>query len=279
MCLILVALDSHPAYPLIVAANRDEFYQRPTAPAAFWPETPSVLAGRDLQAGGTWLGIERHGRFAAVTNYRQGAREPAAVQSRGSLVRVFLQSATAPQDYVRRVAQDAELYNGFNLLAGDHRELWYFSNREGVPRLLPPGVYGLSNHLLDTAWPKVASGKSTLEALVREGEPELIGALLGLLSDRTRPADAELPRTGVAADWERLLSSAFISSDTYGTRSSTVVLVGRDRRVTFVERGFESSGAPGEQRRFEFTLEAPPSDSPGGRPSPAPTGLPQSGHL
>jgi uncharacterized protein with NRDE domain len=254
MCLILVALDSHPDYSLVVAANRDEFYDRPTAPAAFWADVPSVLAGRDLQAGGTWLGIDRNGRFAAVTNYRQGRREPPAPQSRGRLVRDFLTSTTAPEEYLRLVGQHADLYGGFNLLAGTPRELGYFSNREGVPRALTPGVYGLSNHLLDTAWPKVASGKSALEALLRAGKPELIDALLALLSDRTRPGDHLLPHTGIDEEWERLLSSAFIASETYGTRSSTVVLVGRDGKTTFVEWSFGTGGAPGEVRRFEFEV-------------------------
>jgi uncharacterized protein with NRDE domain len=258
MCLILLALDSHPDYSLIVAANRDEFYDRPTAPAAFWPDAPSVVAGRDLRAGGTWLGLDRRGRFAAVTNYRQGQREIAAPRSRGELVRDFLLSDVEPGEYRRLVERDAALYNGFNLIAGTSRELGYFSNREGVPRALTPGVYGLSNHLLDSAWPKVASGKSALEALVRRGEPELIDALLDLLADRTRPADHLLPRTGIDEHWERLLSSAFIASETYGTRSSTVVLVGRDGKATFVERSFGAGGLPGELRRFELEVTAPP---------------------
>lgn len=254
MCLILLALDSHPDYSLIVAANRDEFYERPTAPADFWSEAPSVLAGRDLLAGGTWLGLDRLGRFAAVTNFRQGQREPAAPRSRGRLVRDFLTSATEPEEYLRRTERDAALYNGFNLLVGDSRRLCYLSNRGDRARVLTPGVYGLSNHLLDTAWPKVVSGKSALQALVREGETELVEALLGLLADRARPSDDLLPRTGIGEDWERLLSAAFVASDAYGTRSSTVVLVGRDGDATFVEQGFTPGGRPGELRRFELRV-------------------------
>src|SRR5918999_6149596 len=149
MCLILIALDTHPHYGLIVAANRDEFYDRPTAAAGFWEDAPDVLGGRDLQAGGTWLAIDRGGRFAAVTNYRQGTREPTAPRSRGLLVSDYLTTETEPRSHIERVRKDAALYNGFNLIAGDARELFYFSNREGVPRALAPGVYGLSNHLLD----------------------------------------------------------------------------------------------------------------------------------
>lgn len=254
MCLILLALDSHPDYSLIVAANRDEFYERPTAPATFWPDAPSVLAGRDLLAGGTWLGIDRRGRFAAVTNFRQGQRESAAPRSRGHLVRDFLAAATDPEDYLHRVDSDAAQYNGFNLLVGDPRRLCYFSNREGAPRVLPPGVYGLSNHLLDTAWPKVVSGKSGLLALVRKGEAELAEALLELLADRGPPPDNLLPATGIGGEWKRLLSAAFIASVEYGTRSSTVVLIGREGNATFVEQGFMSGGTPTERRRFQFQV-------------------------
>jgi uncharacterized protein with NRDE domain len=254
MCLILLALDSHPDYSLIVAANRDEFYDRPSAPAGFWSDAPAVLGGRDLKAGGTWLGIDRRGRFAAVTNYRQGSREPAAPRSRGHLVNNFLTTETDPRAYMERVERDAELYNGFNLIVGDSHELLYFSNREGLRRTLAPGVYGLSNHLLDTAWPKVTSGKNALHALVQRGAPELIADLFALLSDRERPADDLLPETGVGREWERLLSTAFISTDEYGTRSSSVVLVGRDECVVFVERSFGPGGEPAGEVRCEFAL-------------------------
>lgn len=254
MCLILLAWDAHPDYSLIVAANRDEFYDRPTAPAGFWADSLSVLAGRDLRAGGTWLGIDRQGRFAAVTNYRQGRRESLAVRSRGRLVSDFLTTAVPPRRYIEQVEHEAELYNGFNLIAGDAREVFYFSNREGGRQVLEPGVYGLSNHLLDSPWPKVTSGKNGLTALVRRGAPDLMADLFILLSDRSQPADDLLPETGISREWERLLATAFISSDEYGTRSSTVVLVGRDRRVVFIERSYGPGGERGEQIRFEFEL-------------------------
>jgi len=151
MCLILAALDAHPEYALIVAANRDEFYDRPTAPAAFWPGHPHILGGRDLRAGGTWLAIDRGGRFAAVTNYRQGEREPAAPLSRGLLVSDYLSSEIDVAAHLTRVEREAARYNGFNLLAGDSRELHWFSNREGRPRRLGPGIYGLSNHQIGRA--------------------------------------------------------------------------------------------------------------------------------
>ena len=255
MCLILLALDSHPHYWLIVAANRDEFYDRPSVTAAFWADAPWILGGRDLKAGGTWLGIDRKGRFAAVTNYRQGQREPAAPRSRGLLVSDYLTTGIEVRAHLERVERDAALYNGFSLIAGSRRELFYYSNREGRARALAPGVYGLSNHLLDTAWPKVTSSKNGLAALLASGGSETIPSLFALLSDRRQAADALLPQTGVSREWERLLSSAFIASGDYGTRSSTVVLVGRDGCVVFVERTFGPGGAQGEEVRQEFALD------------------------
>jgi uncharacterized protein with NRDE domain len=252
MCLALIALNSHPDYPLIVAANRDEFYDRPTAPAAFWADAPSVLAGRDLRAGGTWLGIDRRGRFAAVTNYRQGQQESPAPRSRGHLVSEFLTTNTGAHEYIEHVRSDAALYNTFNLIAGDAAGLIYYSDRDGRVRTLARGVYGLSNHLLDTPWPKVTLTKTAFGAVLNGGTSDPTTDLLALLSDRNRPADDLLPATGVGPEWERLLSSAFIASDDYGTRSSTVVLVGRDGGIVFIERTFGPRGAPGAQARFEF---------------------------
>jgi uncharacterized protein with NRDE domain len=256
MCLVLIALDSHPAYPLIVAANRDEFYDRPTAPAAFWADAPSVLAGRDLKADGTWLGIDRRGRFAAVTNYRLGQREPPAPRSRGRLVSDFLTTDTDARAHIERARSDAALYNGFNLIASDAGGLFYYSNREDRVRPLVPGVYGLSNHLLDTPWPKVASAKTAFDALLNGGASDLTAELFLLLSDRNRPADDLLPSTGVGREWERLLSSAFIASEDYGTRSSTVLLVRREGGIVFIERTFGPGGAPAEQVSFEFQRDA-----------------------
>jgi uncharacterized protein with NRDE domain len=261
MCLIILALDSHPSYSLIVAANRDEFYDRPTAPAAFWDDAPSVLAGRDLKAGGTWLGIDRRGRFAAVTNYRQGSREAEAPRSRGYLVSDFLTGSSSPREYLERVERDAQLYNGFNLMAGTPRDLVYYSNREGRARSLDPGIYGLSNHLLDSAWPKVTSAKSGLSALLEERSHELIPRLFSLLSDRRQATDELLPETGVGPEWERLLSSAFIVSNGYGTRSSTVLLIARDGSVTLVERSFGPGGAPAGEVRYQLDTGAPVSTS------------------
>jgi uncharacterized protein with NRDE domain len=237
-----MALDTHPIYSLIVAANRDEFYDRPAAPAEFWPGAPEVLGGRDLKAGGSWLSIDRQGRFAAVTNYRQGEREAAAPRSRGRLVSDFVIGKKSAAEYMERIRTDAGLYNGFNLIVGDAFGFCYFSNKGDRPRGLAPGVYGLSNHLLDTPWPKVTSSKSAFDALLRESAADLADGLFSLLSDRNRAPDHQLPSTGVTTEWERLLSSAFIVSGNYGTRSSTVVLVTRrDRTISFIERSFEGT--------------------------------------
>jgi uncharacterized protein with NRDE domain len=256
MCLVLIALDSHPDYSLIVAANRDEFYDRPTAPAGFWADAPSVLAGRDLKAGGTWLGVDRRGRLAAVTNYRQGQRESDTPKSRGHLVSDFLTRDIGTLEHMERARSEAGLYNGFNLIASDAAGLFYYSNREGRVRPLAPGVYGLSNHLLDTPWPKVAATKTAFGALVSAGASDPAADLFALLSNRERASDDQLPSTGVGREWERLLSSAFIASDDYGTRSSTVVLVGRDGGIVFVERSFGPGGAPGREARFEMVSTA-----------------------
>jgi uncharacterized protein with NRDE domain len=240
MCLILFAYRAHPDYPLVVAANRDEWFRRPTAPAGFWRDAPEVFAGRDLEQQGTWLGVTRRGRFAALTNFRDpGSNRPDA-PSRGMLVSAFLRSQAPAREYLERLRSDAARYNGFSLLAGDGDSLAYFSNREGEIRDLAPGVYGLSNSLLDVPWPKVQSGKAQLAAALGGG-PDT-AALLAMLDDTELATDDALPSTGVSRDWERRLSSLRIVGEAYGTRSSTVLLVGADGDVTFVERSFDESG-------------------------------------
>lgn len=251
MCLIALAWQVHADYPLLVAANRDEFHARPSAPARFWPETPALLAGRDLAAGGTWLGVTRTGRFAALTNYRD-PQAPKGKKSRGLLVSDFLQAEADPLAYAEAVVAAGEQYGGFNLLLGTPRELVVVSNRGMPPRRLAPGVYGLSNHLLDTPWPKVAKARRALQAELAAPSAE---GLLALLADAEPAADAELPDTGVGPAMERLLSPLFIQSPQYGTRASTALLLGRER-IRFVEQAFAAAG-PGERSDFEFDrLEA-----------------------
>jgi uncharacterized protein with NRDE domain len=259
MCLILLAHDAHPRFRLVVAANRDEFYERPAAPAAWWPDAPEVLAGRDLRGGGTWMGVTRGGRFAAVTNFRDAAPAAPDAPSRGHLVGGFLRGADSPGAYLRALAPRAGEYAGFNLLVGEGEELRYLGNRGCAARTLAPGVYGLSNALLDTPWPKVERGKAGLAAALAGGgdvDPE---ALFRVLWDAEPAPDGRLPDTGVGLERERMLSSPFIRSPEYGTRASTVLLVGRDGRVRFVER----TTVPGRDgwtesaHEFELGSDAP----------------------
>jgi uncharacterized protein with NRDE domain len=159
MCLILFSFKHHPRYPLVIAANRDEFYNRASSPAAFWDDEPGMLAGKDLVAGGTWFGVTRSGRIAAITNYREPGFHRMDAPSRGALVTGYLRGAEAPEEYLKKLEKEAGRYNGFSLIWGGVRRLYYFSNRSGGFQEMTPGLYGLSNHLLNTAWPKVERGK------------------------------------------------------------------------------------------------------------------------
>lgn len=229
MCLIVFAWQVVPGVPLIAAANRDEFYDRDTTPAAPWPDAPHIYAGRDLKAGGSWMGITRAetapSRFAAITNVRNPQDHNPLAPSRGQLVADFLAGSMAAQEYVAQIAPRAAEYNGFNLVLCDGKELVWYSNkgqdepRNGKP--LEPGIYGLSNALLDSAWPKVLKTKAQFASLLCLGAPE--DAYFEMLSDTTRAPDMRLPETGVPLELERLLSAVKIESPNYGTRSSTVV--------------------------------------------------------
>ncbi len=255
MCLILFAYKVHPSYELILAANRDEFYDRPSQPADFWSSNPRVLAGIDLQEKGTWLGVTKDGCFAAVTNYRDPASWRYDAPSRGQLVSRFLTGASTPGKYIEKIAGRAADYNGFNLLAGDRRELYAYSNRGGA-RKLDPGIYGLSNHLLDSPWPKVKRGKKLLKAVLAKTGRSLDDALFAMLADRHIPPDSQLPQTGVTLEWERLLASMFIKSPAYGTRASTILLVAKNGRIRFVEKVFNGGDEePWMTGRFSFLRE------------------------
>lgn len=237
MCLIFVAIDSHPKYRLIIAANRDEFYDRPTAQASFWHEAPELLAGRDLRAGGTWIGLTRTGRIAALTNFRDPESINADSPSRGKVVSDFLVNRDHPIHYLEQLSRDAHRYNGFNLLVGWEEEFYWYSNRgKGIQRL-SPGIYGLSNHLLDTPWPKIERGKRAFGRVLAEKDLSAED-LFQLLQDHTIARDESLPNTGVGQEWERLLSPIFITSPLYGTRSSTIILLDGYGRATFMERSF-----------------------------------------
>lgn len=238
MCLIVFAWQVIPGVPLVAAGNRDEFLSRPTASAAWWTDRPKVYAGRDLQDGGTWMGISRDGRFSAVTNVRDPSVKRPEAPSRGALVADFLAAASAPDDYVAALAPHAAEYNGFNLLVGDKDKLVWYSNaapqdeRNGKP--LAPGIYGLSNGSLDSPWPKVVRTKAQFASLICQGAPE--DAYFEMLTDTTRAPDCRLPKTGVSLEWERVLSAVCIQSPEYGTRTSTVARLFGDGSAALDER-------------------------------------------
>ncbi|MBI4998707.1 MAG: NRDE family protein [Rhodocyclales bacterium] len=251
MCLILVAWQAHPEYPLVVAANRDEFFKRPTAAAAFWPGG-RIVAGRDLEAGGTWMGATVDGRFAALTNFRAPELHREGMASRGQLVADYLGGDESPGAWLARQRKDAARYNPFNLLVGDRHTLACFSSTDGKTRELAPGVYGLSNHLLDTPWPKVSAAKSSLSRALAALPDDR--ALFDLLRDDSIHPDDALPRTGVSLDWERLLSAAFVKAPGYGTRSSTVLIVSRGGTPVLDEQTWLEGGQAGGRSRFRFSL-------------------------
>ena len=254
MCLIVFAYDVHPSYRLILAANRDEFYERPSAPADFWEDQPQVLAGRDLKEGGTWLGVTREGKFAAITNYRDPSAFKSNALSRGGLVSRYISGKQNPSHYLEEIFPQAGKYNGFNLILGEGRDIFVFSNRGGKQKL-KPGIYGLSNHLLNTSWPKVSRGKRILKAALGKKGNKLEEALFALLADRHIPPDSKLPATGIGLEWERVLSSIFVTSPVYGTRSSTILLIGKNNRVKFVEKVFDGNPEPWVTSRFSLITD------------------------
>ena len=258
MCLIVFAYNAHPNYRLIVAGNRDEFYERPTATLSFWPEHPSLLAGKDLVVGGTWMGITTGGRFAAVTNYRSPKLLKKDARSRGPLVSDFLKSSLAPKEYLRNIAHSADQYNPFNLLVGDNASLMYLSSVKRQIVTLKKGIFGLSNHLLDTTWPKVERGKAGLKTILSKPESTWKSSIFELLSDQTRPPENRLPDTGVGVELEKILSPLFIESPTYGTRSSTILLQRHDGEAFVAEHNHDPDkiveGAP-RSVAYNFKIE------------------------
>ncbi len=255
MCLLLLAFNTHPSYKLILAANRDEYYDRPTAPAAFWEDSPQLLAGRDLRAGGTWLGITRNGRMAAITNYRDPSSVKKNAPTRGRLVSNFLLGKEKPVEYLDKLAQESDMYDGFNLIVGEKNQLCWYSNRGDGPHSLLPGIYGVSNHLLNTNWPKITRSKDAMERLLSAGEKPSPDELFHMLRDRTIAGDESLPNTGVGLEWERILSPIFIMSPNYGTRSSALIFIDLNDRVTFIEKTFNSDPDHATSVKYEFPIE------------------------
>jgi len=243
MCLAVVAHRAHPSYTLVVAANRDEFHARPAAPAAWGRDGAfaGILAGRDLLAGGTWLGVRRDGRFALVTNVRDGKPQDPAARSRGEVVPRVLDASGVDAAFAA-LAADGARYNGFNLLAGGVRGAAWMSNRSAATRRIAEGTHGLSNALLDAPWPKIVRTEAALRAWATRGDADH-EPILAALADRERAPDDALPSTGVPLEWERLLSSPFIVSERYGTRCSTVFTVDREGRARFHERSFAPDGS------------------------------------
>src|SRR5690606_29375488 len=252
MCLIFISINNHPKYNLIVAANRDEFYHRKTAAAHFWEDRPEILGGRDLEACGTWLGLTRRGRISMVTNYRDLKNIKPNAPSRGQLVTDSLLTDKPVRQFLEEIEPRANTFNGFNLIAGTLDRLWYFSNYGTGIRELSPGIYGLSNHLLDTPWPKVRDGKQQFSEIISgDFAPN---DLFAMLYDHDTANDDELPDTGIGLERERALSARFIKSPGYGTRSSTVVLADRDGQVFFTERVFDLETFAFKDNTFTFKL-------------------------
>ncbi len=253
MCLLLVANKVHPKYKLIIAANRDEDYSRPTEKAGFWNDYPNIAAGRDLKDGGTWLGISKEGKFAAITNFRDLDKKENA-PSRGMLTKNFLTGRSSPLEYSEELKRNAAEYNGFNLVFGLLNEIYFFSNRNGEPVKLEKGVYGLSNCLLDTPWPKVVKGKDMLRKILNI-EPLRLDSIFNLLLDNKPADDKHLPDTGIGLEAERILSSIFVKTEGFGTRCSTLVMINNHNEVDFIEKTYHPDEDRIEETKLHFHLQ------------------------
>lgn len=256
MCLILLAINRHPEYPLILAANRDEFFARPTRSADFWEDAPAVLGGRDLEAGGSWLGVDRSGRLAAVTNVREPPQKKMGLVSRGRLVSDYLTSPVEPWLYLQDVIRRQSHFDAYNLLVGWRTEIYFHASGRNAFQKLDDGIYGITNGELDCPWPKVIRGKAVLHDWLESRASMDAEALFEILADTTGADDAALPDTGVGLEVERRLASIFIHMDGYGTRCSTVLAMDSKGEVLFFERNFNDTAEPIETKRFEFTVLA-----------------------
>lgn len=253
MCLIFLSINQHPNYKLVIAGNRDEFYNRKTATVQFWNDYQHIIGGRDLEAGGTWLAMTKQGKIGMVTNYRDPQNIDPKAPSRGHLVSDFLVSGESADQYLENISANGKKYNGFNLIVGHSSELWYHSNyKQGIEKLLP-GFYGLSNHLLDTSWPKVMRGKEKIKPILDNTfiDPE---ALFEILYDDQTAEDTLLPKTGLTLERERALSSMFIKTEGYGSRCSTVILIDKNDQVLFTERVYDFNTFDYTTETFRFTL-------------------------
>lgn len=249
MCLVVFSWQPDSHQPLVLLANRDEVHQRPSAALAQWSDQPEIYAGRDLEAGGTWLGIAEHGRFATLTNIRDMSL-PLGEQSRGALVSDYLISQQSPQAYLKDVAANVQLYSGFNLLVGDAQSLWYLSSTEPRPIRLAPGVYGLCNGSLDTPWPKLVRARSVFAEHLNASDQ----LLLEIMQDEQRAADDQLPDTGVGLAMERMLSSIFIRGESYGTRATSLLRCFADGSMSLAERSYAANGRFTGQAQVELPM-------------------------
>ncbi len=250
MCLILFAYKARPGKRLILAANRDEFFSRPTASMHFWHSHPLILAGRDLRERGTWLGINKNKKFAALTNYRDPSLIKKNPPSRGQIIKDYLTSNENAADFLNELQKRADHFNGFNILLADQKSLFWFSNKGGNPEKLTPGIYGISNHLLNTPWPKIKKGKQALKKIVLQKKHLSTDDLFHLLDSKEVPDDSELPHTGVGIEWERILAPIFISSPEYGTRSSSVMIMNENGHSLISERSFNEKGQLKYEKEF-----------------------------
>jgi len=256
MCLILFSYKNHPTFDLVMAANRDEFRDRPTEKLGYWDDAPSVLAGRDLQNGGTWMGITRDGRFAAITNFRNLSTIKEDSPSRGYLVKDYLLGNDSPLDYIEKINTVASTYSGFNLLLGDMKNFYYFSNCKKGHEEITPGFHGLSNNFLNTPWPKVEKGKKGFKKILLNSLQPEIKPFFILLSNPSQPEDGELPRTGVSLEWERMLGPIFINNSFYGTLSQSLLFITKDRHVIFYERTIHRDNyKKGSVQKHSFKIE------------------------
>ncbi|HEX5162617.1 MAG TPA: NRDE family protein [Steroidobacteraceae bacterium] len=247
MCLLVLAWRRHPLYPLVIAANRDEYHARAAAPLAPWNDGSGILGGRDLAAGGAWFAVDARHRVGIVTNFREFGRRRRSAPSRGGLIPAFLGGKASPGEYLRNLETDAPGYAGFNLLLADRGSLWYASNRaDRFARELEPGIYGLSNEFLDTPWPKLVRVRARFEAaLAAPGSADrraLAGELFDMLADRETVAPESLPPSELSPDWARKLSAPFVLDPGYGTRCSTVLTLSGDDVLDISERRFDDRG-------------------------------------
>jgi uncharacterized protein with NRDE domain len=253
MCILFIAVDEHPDYPLIIAANRDEFYARPTAASEFWPDENTILAGKDLQSGGTWMGINRNGHLAALTNYRDPTQLNNDCPSRGQLVSDYLLTMDSAYDEILKDTSND--YNGYNLLYGHWRDLRVFNNTDNTLHKLTRGFYGLSNAYLNTPWPKVSMGTELFRDYCQSAEHIQPEGLFDLLMDGRKAAPDDLPDTGIGHEWEHILSSIFIQSPDYGTRSSTVLLIDNNGHSQWFERSLDATGNFESEQAYAFDIE------------------------